>query len=467
MHHELETLGNATLVFYEDRRPVLATDPWLEGRCYSGSWALERKLTEGERQAVMSADYLWISHGHPDHFHIPSLALLPRGKTILLPDHYSPDIRNYLKGQGFAVEVLPYRRWRQLSPGVRCLCLDNENQDAILIVEAGDSLMVNLNDSPLCGDARFIRKLVARHQRSRTYMAALCSNDADMLNIVDREGLRTIDPPARRKPGMVWERGRIARRLGVGAYVSSASQHIYARTDSVWANPYRVSWRDFEQNWHEPAIRTIEPFVVIDLDTGGYTRKHPSQASDDTQIAMDLNGDDWSERMNNAEWSRLSAFFLNIELLRPYLDYLDFTVGGETRRTWINMDSADRGAPEELRSIAFEAPRQSLLKSIQHGYFDDMLIGNFMKTRLRNVGLYPHITPIIAKLRGSARVSSFTELRHFRWRYFRRNPIGYLEWHAGQYLETVLDRLRDIAERLGVKRPLKRIYRRLLGDPVF
>jgi hypothetical protein len=63
-------------------------------------------------------------------------------------------------------------------------------------------------------------------------------------------------------------------------------------------------------------------------------------------------------------------------------------------------------------------------------------------------------------------VSTITELRHFRWRYFRRNPIGYLEWHAGQYLETLLDCLHHVSEQLGVKRPLKRVYRRLLGDPV-
>ncbi len=466
MQYALETLGNATLVFHEDGHPVLATDPWIEGRCYSGSWALERKLTQRERQSVMSADYIWISHGHPDHFHIPSLALLPRGKKILLPDHYAPDIKNFLVGQGFDVEVMPYRTWRTLSPGIRCLCLDNENQDAILIVEAGDSLMVNLNDSPLCGDAPFIRGLVARHDRAKTYMAALCSNDADMMNIVGDDGLRTIDPPSRRKPGMVWERGRIARYLGVGAYVSSASQHIYARSDSVWANPFRVSWQDFKANWHEPAIRTIEPFVVIDLGNGDYSRKHPTQESDPGQVAMDMNGDDWSERPTDGEWTALSVFFTEMELLRPHLDYLDFTIGDETRRIWINARAARSTPPSRLRGITFEAPRRSLLKSIEHGYFDDMLIGNFMKTRLQNVSLYPHITPIIAKLRGSAGVLTFAERRRFRLRYFKRNPVGYLEWHAGQQIEVALDFLRRLSSWLGVKRPLKIIYRHLLGDPV-
>ena len=132
----LETLGNATLVFSEDGRPVLASDPWLEGTCYFGSWALDRPLTPAELATVQAAEYIWISHGHPDHFHPASLALLPPGKTILLPDFYAPDIKGFLEGRGFAVEVLLYRQWRVLSPEIRCLCLDNENQDAILVVEA-------------------------------------------------------------------------------------------------------------------------------------------------------------------------------------------------------------------------------------------------------------------------------------------------------------------------------------------
>jgi hypothetical protein len=459
-----ETAGNATLIFRENGHPVLATDPWLEGRCYSGSWALERKLTEAERQAVLDADFIWISHSHPDHFHVRSLMQFARGKKVLLPDHYAPDIKSFLTGQGFSVEVMPYRRWRSLSPGIRCMCLDNENQDAILLIEAGDSLVVNLNDSPLCGDAGFIRRIVRRYPREKTYMAALCSNDADMINIVDEAGNRTIGPPEARKPGMVWALGRTASGLGVGAYVCSASQHIYARADSVWANPYRVDWNDVRAHWTQPQIRVIEPFVTVDLADGAVTQKHPSQTSDPGQIEHDLYGDDWSEQLRTEEWDRLFAFFEETELLARYVDYVDFTVGSETKRIWTDIRALGKPA-EKLRGVGFEAPRQSLMKALQHGYFDDMLIGNFMKTRLHNVGLYPHFTPIVAKLRGSARVRTAAERQAFIWRYFKRNPPGYIAWHGEMLAEAGIERLRHLAERLGVKKPLEAIYRRMLGDP--
>src|SRR5678816_2684388 len=85
---KFETLGNATLQFFRDGHPVLATDPWLKGTCYFGSWALEKPLTDTQIANVLASDYIWISHGHPDHMHVDSLEMLPKGKRVLVPDHY-------------------------------------------------------------------------------------------------------------------------------------------------------------------------------------------------------------------------------------------------------------------------------------------------------------------------------------------------------------------------------------------
>ena len=465
MRFGFETLGNATLAFHDHGRPVLATDPWLMGTCYFGSWGLDRPLTADELALVQSSEYLWISHGHPDHFHVPSLALLRPDQKILLPDHYSSDIKNYLIKRGFAVEVLAYKTWKQLSPGIRVMCLDNENQDAILLIEAGDSLVVDLNDSPLCGEERFIRNLVSRYDKKKTYAAALCSNDADMFNLVDADGNRTIDPPEQRKPGMVWALARIVESLGVGSYVSSASQHIYVRQDALWANPYRVGWSDVVRYWSRPAIPIIEPFVKVNLDTGAYERKHPSQTSDESQITAVNADDDWTVPLTAKEWATLAAFFKSISILRPYLDYLDFPVATETRRIWIDT-MAEARDPANLRGIVFHAPAQSLMSAVKLGYFDAILIGNYMTTELRNVALYPHVTPIIAKLAGASGVKTFRQWHRFRQRYFRRNPVGYLQWHAMEHVAAATDTLRDWADRLHVKRPLKLMYRRYLGDPV-
>ena len=460
-----ETLGNATLVFYDDGRPLLATDPWLVGTCYYGSWGLDRPVTAAERQTVQSAPFIWISHGHPDHLHLGSLDLLSRQTKVLLPDHFTSEIADVVRGRGFDVEVMPYRQWRPLSPRLRCLCIDNENQDAVLLVEADGALVVNLNNSPLFGEERFIRSLVRRYDRRRTYLASLCAIDADMLNFIDDRGRRITEPAEHYKPGAIWAVARLADRLGVGNYACSSSQHLYIRSDSAWANPYRVTWSDIEQNWTRPNIRVLEPFVAVDLETGAFDRKHPSQASDFRQITETTGADDYDDCLNESEWAALFGFFLRFETIRPHFDYLDFVVGGERRRLWLDP-TAQRKPERRLRGIAFHAPRRSLCDAVEHGYFDDLLIGNFMKTELHNARLYPHFTPLVCKLGGNAKVFTDAEWRVYRRRYFRRNPAGYLEWRLGRTTDALIDIGRRASGRLGVKGPLKWLYRRMLGDPV-
>ena len=58
MNESFETLGNATLQLFADGRPVLATDPWLVGTCYFGSWALDHALTDQQiRRAHLMFHY--------------------------------------------------------------------------------------------------------------------------------------------------------------------------------------------------------------------------------------------------------------------------------------------------------------------------------------------------------------------------------------------------------------------------
>src|SRR4030095_2617608 len=143
-------------------------------------------------QVGKQSAFLFISHGHPDHLHLDSLKLLPRGMKTLIPDHYQPEIRHFLASEGFDVTVLRYREWCPLTDGVEVLCIDNWNQDGILVIRAGDALLINLNDSPLFGEGAFLRRLVKRHGRRNTYLFSLCAIDADMLNIVDAYDERVV-----------------------------------------------------------------------------------------------------------------------------------------------------------------------------------------------------------------------------------------------------------------------------------
>ena len=69
----IKTIGNATLIAY-DNVPILATDPWLNNDpAYFGSWILSYKIPDEELKNILDSKYIWFSHGHPDHLNHSSL----------------------------------------------------------------------------------------------------------------------------------------------------------------------------------------------------------------------------------------------------------------------------------------------------------------------------------------------------------------------------------------------------------
>jgi hypothetical protein len=462
-----ETLGNATIQFCVDGEPILVTDPWLAGTCYFGSWALDHALSEQQIRRAQESEYIWISHGHPDHLHADSLRLLPRGKKILVPDHYDRDIADFLIGEGFAVEILTYRTWRRVHPQLEVLCIDNENQDSVLIARFGGALVIDLNDSPFFGEQPFIRSLISKHPNDKVFVLQLCSIDADMRNFVDEHGQRTIQRPEELKPGAIWAVARGVEGLGAKYFCCSSSQHLYVRSDSVWSNPYRITFDDINRNWSRPDIVLVPPFVTMDVASGTYVENHPSHQSDMSQVTDKTGDDDWTERLSAEEWLAVERFIKRFRLLRRYIDFVEISVGGESKRFATGSQAV--GEAKGSDGVTFIVPRRSLLEAITHGYFDDLLIGNFMMTRLHGrATLYPFVTPVIAKLGGNAKVLDYRQYATFCWRYFSRNPIGFLRWRLERSITfDVQPSLRRWAIRLGMFGFLKRFYRGwYLQDPL-
>src|SRR5258708_39572746 len=188
-----ETFGNASLEIACDDRPLLVTDPWLFGTAYFGSWALERAVDARQRARVLAAPFVWISHGHPDHLHLPSAESLDRRSEILLPDHYRPEMRDWFASRGFRTRVLRYKKWTELAPGLRVMCLNNENLDAILVIEAGGALMINKNDSPFFGEDPLFLPPVGRDDK--TLLLSLCALHAHRLHTYHTDMPPAMGPP--------------------------------------------------------------------------------------------------------------------------------------------------------------------------------------------------------------------------------------------------------------------------------
>jgi len=219
------------------------------------------------------------------------------------------------------------------------------------------------------------------------------------------------------------------------------------------------------QYWDRPNVKLVPPFMKFDVGSKTFVQDRSSSISEGVGNAAGTGKDDWDEKLNDAEWRDVEAYVRKFDLLGRHIDFVEFSVGGEARKFWLN----NRGNKRNASGVTFFCPRNSLMETVAFGYFDDLLIGNFMKTCLHGkAALYPNITPLIAKLGGNAKV--FTKRQYFKFllRYLRRNPVAFFRWRVVQFQRYhLMPFLREFAAAIHLFTPLRYLYRRLLvGGPL-
>lgn len=425
-----ETVGNATLIAY-DRRPVLCTDPWIEGDAYFGSWTHRFAIPAEQIAAIQACEYVWFSHGHPDHLNAASLPRF-RTKKILLPDHVGQRIRRDLEAAGFDVRILENRKWYALSDRIRVLCLSDYNQDSALLIELGGRLVINFNDCSPRDWSGYVRKTAARYERS-FLLRIINHGDTDMINFFDEEGRRVLPPRLRSVPLGIKIRSSLAA-TGAKSFIPFSTFHVYRRTDSIWANDYVVmDPAEFSEGFSGQPDQILPANLRYDCETDRY------EALDAPPLPLipappEEFGDDWSERLDVSDKRRAAEYFTGIECLRGSLDFIRLVVGREEHVIPLSRRDFRTG-------VSFECPRQSLMKAVEWEIFDDLLIGNFMRTTLHGVkSLYPHFTPYVAKYADNGRARTRAEVDSYLREYRQRNPLGMFR-HELQLRTT--QRLRD------------------------
>ena len=413
-----ETIGNATLICH-DAGPVLVTDPWVVGSAYFGSWTLSHDIPGQQMEAILGCRYVWLSHGHPDHLSSESLAPL-KDKHILLPNHFGGRIREDLTRHGFQVEVLVDREWKTLSPRMRVMCIPDVNQDAVLLIELDGRLLVNLNDAADHGWGRFVRSII--HEYDCAFLFALSGyGDADMINFFDEDGTRITPTAAKRYP-VGRSISHQAEHFGVRYFVPFSSMHKYQRADSIWASEYTTTLADYPRGFDSKACELLPAFIRYDLARDRLEQIEPPERAIQPIDPAEF-GDDWSEPLERDEVRAVDAYFRSIRHLERVLDFIRVRVGGKEHLVALHSNRHGRG-------ITFEAPRASLVSAVRHEVFDDLLIGNFMKTTLHGEWgrgmLYPDFSPYVAKYADNGRAKEKNELRAYFAEYRLRDPLGLL-----------------------------------------
>jgi len=414
MNIGFDTIGNATVIIY-DKKPLLVTDPWITQSAYFGSWRKSHTIPTEQMEAIKNSEYIWFSHGHPDHLNPDSLPLF-REQKVLLPNHVGGRIKTDLENQGFSAEVLPDREWVQLSEKLRIMCICDYFQDAIILIDINGRLIINTNDANDRGWGRFARK-VAKPFKIKFLLALFGYGDADMINFHHETGLFMEPKAAKRNP--VGENIAAAAASWNANYVIPfSSMHHYQRSDSVWANKYLTNLEDYSIGFKSKTCELTPPFMRYDCEKDEFSSINPP-AEENAIYEPEHFGDNYNDELTAEDAEKVAYYFQRVKHLETFMDFINFRVGGKDNHVALAKKKFNRG-------LTFEVPRNSLMTAIEYKVFDDLLIGNFMKTTLHGKWskkpLYPDFAPYVTRYADNANAHTKEELEQYFEEY--RNRAG-------------------------------------------
>ncbi|HWQ31823.1 MAG TPA: MBL fold metallo-hydrolase [Blastocatellia bacterium] len=173
---EVQMIGHACLRI-EGRFGALLCDPWFlnEPIFDCTTWRFPAAVVPPS-EVVRDLDYLFITHAHEDHFHIPSIDYISRDVQVLLVeyDHHpglrAQTIERTMRALGFH-RIRKLRSWETVSlsdevtftviPAARTRTHDWEN--AGFVIDHPGCRLINMNDN--IGDARLYREVAERFSR--------------------------------------------------------------------------------------------------------------------------------------------------------------------------------------------------------------------------------------------------------------------------------------------------------------
>ena len=141
----IQFLNHASVKIVTDT-VTIASDPWLSGTIFNHGWKLISTSDELFPVAA-DADFLWISHEHPDHFSPAFFTrLTDRKPRVLFQATRDRRVARYLAERGFDVREIGNFERISVSPSERFMVGRNGLYDSWSLFESGGKRILNIND---------------------------------------------------------------------------------------------------------------------------------------------------------------------------------------------------------------------------------------------------------------------------------------------------------------------------------
>jgi len=406
-----ETIGNATITVFDDV-PIITTDPWISDKPYFGSWSHAYHIPKEQLENIYNSKYVWLSHGHPDHIDPDSLDLFKK-KIFLIPDHYGDRIFNELS-KNYKCQKVKSNIWLDISKNIRIKSFADWNQDSSLLIEINKKdIIFNLNDGAALGWSKEIKRIISQY-KNKFLMKLISWGDADMINFYNHHN-EFILPLASEKKPCGESYNYYMNKWGCNYSVPFSCFHKYSREDSISMNKFITPVEEHYKSFNNTNGELLPAFIKWDSIKSDYIKINPNKNLNGSEQPKNF-GDNWSDELDLMDQDIIKNYFNQFDHLKKKFGFINFKVGNKDFT--IKLSNKKEG-------IEFNAPRNSLIFSIKNNIFDDVLIGNFMKTKLFNVSsLYPDFTPYVAKYGDNGMARTKDELKKY-FDYYKFNSPNY------------------------------------------
>lgn len=439
-----ETIGNATVTVF-DNKPVLTTDPWIYGKPYFGSWKHKYEIPKNQLNNILESEYVWLSHGHPDHIDPDSFDIF-KNKKILISDHYGDRIFNDLSIKYNCIK-LKNNEWFNISKNIRIKSFADWNQDSALLIEINKKdIIFNLNDGSALGWSKTIKDII-KNYKNRFLLKLINWGDADMINFYNHHN-EFILPLAANKFPCGESYNYYMKKWKCNYSIPFSAFHSYNRDDSIFMQKFATPLNEHYRNFNEKLGILLPAFIIWNSENNQYVKINPNENNEEISNA-EVFGDNWSDDLDKKDEESIKNYFLKFEYIKNKFGFLSFKIGN----TEYNIKLSNK-----KEGIRFNTPRNSLITAIKNNIFDDLLIGNFMKINLINVpSLYPNFTPYVTKYGDNGQAYSNKELKKY-FDYYKFNSSNYwIDYLKIKSEDIIRPKLEEYKNLYSMVRKLKRL----------
>jgi hypothetical protein len=144
----------------QTRGITILSDPWWRGPCFGAQW-WTYPLPSLENLAGINIDYIYLSHGHHDHFHPGTLNTLSKSAKVIVSANTG--LGTSVRELGFETIEAGDDQVVELAGGqVKCRIMETHSSDTLMCVDDGSKVCVNLNDALHSASRSVQREFVLR-----------------------------------------------------------------------------------------------------------------------------------------------------------------------------------------------------------------------------------------------------------------------------------------------------------------